>query len=94
MTNPEKLPQDFSYLDFVATDPNLVAFYEIKTLGFVATVERISPAREDALEDYDREQLLHEMMRDYSIDRPDVMLAESACLSAIYNRNREESHGF
>ena len=74
-----------NYLDFVATDADLLTFLEMKELGYT-TEDRASPTREDLLKDCDLEQLRSEIGREYSIDRDTVLNVEQLCLTAIQHR--------
>ena len=73
------------YLDFVATDVDLLTFLEMKELGYT-TEDRVSPTREDLLKDCDLEQLRSEIEREYSINRDIVFQVEQLCLTAIKSK--------
>lgn len=80
------------YLDSVATDIDLVTFLELKYLGFT-TANRVSPTRENLLEEYDIKQLRSEIGRDYSIDPESVLQVEQLCLAGIYRNAESFLHG-
>lgn len=79
--------RDISMLDLVATDRDLVGYHEVQIQGDTKDPQ-ISLSREDALFDYDHEQLVNELMRDYKVTRDEVFEAEQICIRQINERLR------
>lgn len=80
-------PRDLQ-IGLAASDPDLVAFYELKVQGFT---EAVSDNRADALEEMPVQTLRAEIQRDYGLDEAGLREAETICFKGIGKRKHRRN---
>jgi hypothetical protein len=71
-----------------AADPDLIAFFELKMLGYS---DEVSADRADALEDVSPEVMRSEIARDYDLDEKGIMQAVALVLHGIGLRKHQRN---